>query len=98
MASYSKEQSTIVALWVLAMQQRLDPNKAIQNNTAPDIIAKTVNMLGEHHSPDSILLHTHGYDRLLFGRNINKSVTRLQQEVANELKSSDIISKVHEIT
>jgi len=97
MAKYSREQSTVVALWVLAMQHRPNPKLPIQGHTAPAIITEAVNKLGEHHSSDSILLHTHGYDRLLLGRDIDKSVTALQQEIANELKDFDIISSVFPI-
>jgi hypothetical protein len=98
MAKYSKEQSTIIALWVLAMQQRANPTRPIQGHTAPSSITEIVNKLGEHHSSDSILLHTHGYDRLLLGRDIEKTVTALQQEIANELKLCGVISRVYPVS
>jgi hypothetical protein len=97
MAKYSKEQSTVIALWVLAMQHRPNPKLPIQGHTAPTNITEIVNKLGELHSSDSILLHTHGYDRLLLGRDIDKTVTALQQEIAKELKDFDIISSVFSI-
>lgn len=94
-AAYSKKQSTVIALWVLSMQNRVDPKASIQGHTAPSIITDIVNALGESHTSGSILLHTHGYDRLLLGRKIGKSVTNLQKEVANELMVQGVISLVH---
>jgi hypothetical protein len=93
MAKYSREQSTVVALWVLALQQRDEPKAAIQGATAPRIIVDVVNKLGEEHTSDSILLHTHGYDRLLMNRQIDKTVTELQRQIADELVEQGVISK-----
>jgi hypothetical protein len=93
MVKFTKDQSTVIALWVLALQQRDDPKAAIQNHTAPQIISDIVNKLGEPHSSDSILLHTHGYDRLLLNRPIEKTVTELQRQVADELVEQGVISK-----
>lgn len=93
MANYSKEQSTIVALWALALQQRDDPTAVIKEATAPPVIVDVVNKLGEEHTPGSILLHTHGYDRLLLNRQIDKTVTNLRRQIADELVEQGVISK-----
>jgi hypothetical protein len=95
MGKYNKEQSTVVALWVLALQCRSDPKAAIQDATAPPVIVEILNRLGESHSSDSILLHTHGYDRLLLGRDIDKTISKLQREVASALKDAGVVSKVY---
>ena len=97
MATYNREQSTVIALWVLARQTNNDPYPPIRDNTAPQNIVDIVNTLGEHHSSDSILLHTHGYDRLLLGRDIDKTVTGVQREVAQELREVGIISRIYDI-
>lgn len=94
MAKYNKKQSTIVALWVLAIAKRGHPEQTIKNGIAPEVITNLVNSLGEKHSSSSILLHTHGYDRLLLGRKIDKTITKLQEEVAQELLESDVIKKI----
>ncbi|WP_076587992.1 hypothetical protein [Vibrio ostreicida] len=90
MNKYTKEQSTIVALWVLAKRRENDLWPAAPEGTAPELITHIVNQMGPYHSSDSILLHTHGYDRLLLGRDIDKSVTSLQKEVAEELKLAGV--------
>ncbi len=95
MNKYTKEQSTIVALWVLAKRQKNNLWPAPPTPTAPELITHLVNNAGPSHSSDSILLHTHGYDRLLLGRDISKSVTSLQKEVAQELLLSGIINKTY---
>lgn len=95
MATYNREQSTVIALWVLARQTDNDPHPLIP--TAPQNIVDIVNALGEHHSSGSILLHTHGYDRLLLGRDIDRTVTRIQREVAQELREVGIISRIYDI-
>ncbi len=98
MAKYNEEQSTVIALWVLAIINRGHPDKqSIKGGMAPRSIVHLVNALGEDHSPSSILLHTHGYDRLLLGRSIDRSVTELQKKVARKLKEEDIIKKVFSI-
>lgn len=97
MSEYNKEQSIVIALWVLALQNRHDPKAAVQGHTAPNSIYGIVNKLGEHHSSDSMLLHAHGYDRLLLDRKIDRSVTKLQKEVAAELKVQGIISTIYTI-
>ena len=97
MNKYTKEQSTIVALWVLAKRREDDLWPAPPSATAPELITHMVNQVGPSHSSDSILLHTHGYDRLLLGRDITKSATSLQKEVAQELKLAGVINKIHDI-
>ena len=95
MAPYSKEQSIVVALWVLARSTN-DPEVRIPGATAPAIITNLVNQLGEKHSSDSVLLHKHGYDRLFFGRDIDKTITTLQRQIAKELYETGVVSKVHD--
>jgi hypothetical protein len=90
MSEYSKAQSTVVALWVLALSKF-----SIGRTTAPDIITEIVNQLGDAHSSDSVLLHKHGYDRLLLGRKIDKTMTALQRQVAQELREAGIMSEVY---
>jgi len=90
---YSKEQSTVVALWVLARSTN-DPKVRI--HTAPTIITDLVNQLGDKHSSDSVLLHKHGYDRLFFERDIDKTITTLQRQIAKELYEAGVVSKVFE--
>jgi hypothetical protein len=97
MATYSRDQSTVIALWVLALQYRDDPKLAIQGGTAPRVITDVVNRLGEQHSSDSILLQKHGFDRLLLGRQIDKSVSLLQRSVANELLEAGVVSRVYDV-
>ncbi len=58
---------------MLAIKNRGHPEQPMKDGTAPNIITELVNSLGEKHSSDSILLHTHGYDRLLLNRQIEKS-------------------------
>jgi hypothetical protein len=92
MAEYSKAQSTVVALWVLALSKF-----PIRRRTAPDIITEIVNQLGDVHSSESVLLHKHGYDRLLLGRRIDKKITALQRQIAQELHEAGIVSKVYNV-
>jgi hypothetical protein len=96
MASYNKDQSSVVALWVLALQYRTNPKQAIKDATAPPLITSIINKLGEQHTSDSILLHKHGYDRLLTGRDIDKSITNLQREIAQELLETGIVSTIYD--
>lgn len=96
MAKYSKEQSTVVALWVLAMQFRDDPKAAIQGAIAPPVVVDAVNKLGEQHTSGSILLHTHGYNRLLHNRKIDKTITNLQRQIARELVEQGVISRCYD--
>jgi|GEM_PF-4188592 len=98
MSKYTKEQSTIVALWVLAKRRDTDLWPSPPTPTAPELITDLVNKVGLHHSSDSVLLHTHGYDRLLLGREIGKSVTTLQRQVASELEDAGVIDKVFTIS
>lgn len=95
MSKYTKDQSTLVALWVLAKRRENNPWPAPPSPTAPNLIFEMVNKLGPEHSSDSILLHTHGYDRLLLGRNISKSITSTQREVAKELKEAGVVDFIH---
>lgn len=92
MSRYNKEQSTVIAIWNLTRKNVVDP---IPGNTAPESITNIVNMLGETHSSDSILLHTHGYDRLFHNRGIDKTITKLQIEIALELQKQGLVDKVH---
>jgi hypothetical protein len=91
MATYSKEQSTVVALWVLAMNKQ---RTGLQS--APEPIAAIVNKRGDTHTAESILLHKHSYDRLLLGREINKTITSLQRRVAKELHEAGIAKTLHD--
>jgi hypothetical protein len=93
-ANYNKKQSTIIALWVLAIKNTGHPEKPIKNGTAPNVIRELVNSLGEKHSSDSILSHTHGYDQLLLNRQIEKTITSLQREVSNDLLQADIVNQI----
>jgi hypothetical protein len=94
MAMYNKRQSTVIALWVLAIKNVGHPEKPIKDGTAPEVITDLVNTLGDRHSSDSILLHTHGYDRLLLNRDIDKTITGLQHEIAEELLSTGIVKEI----
>lgn len=95
-SAYTKSQSAAVALWVLALQnKRTDAEFESKGQAAPEIIATLVNALGPHHSPYSIVLHTHGYDRLLLGRRIGRGISNLQREVAQDLKLQGVVSTVY---
>jgi hypothetical protein len=97
MSEYSKSQSTVIALWVLALQSRHNGDEfARKGPTAPPAITDLVNQHGEPHTSDSILLHTHGYDRLLLGRTIGKTITNLQREIASEFHSQGIVRQLFE--
>ena len=96
MAEYNKSQSMVIALWVLA-RSRNDPKIPIPGATAPAIITEVVNQLGDVHPSDSVLLHKHGYDRLLLDRKIDKTVTALQRQVAKELFEAGVVSKVYDV-
>ena len=92
--NYTKLQSTAIALWTIALQDKVSRDViAGKEPEAPPLITELVNELGPHHSPGSILLHTHGYDRLFFDRVIDKSITRLQRTVAQELIDQGIYIK-----
>jgi hypothetical protein len=91
MAMYNKEQSTVVALWVLAMSRY-----PTEFQTAPDAITAIVNKLGDSHTSDSVLLHKHGYDRLLLDRPINKNISALQRQVARELHDVGIAPALYD--
>ncbi len=96
MAEYSEDQSRIIALWVLAIKNRGHPNgQSVKGGVAPEVIVNLVNQLGEYHSPQSILLHTHGYDRLLLNRDIDKTITKLQRRVAKELKEQGVVNQIY---
>lgn len=95
MSNYTKDQSVVVALWVLAKRRENNPWPAPPSPTSPKLITDIVNKLGPNHSSDSILLHTHGYDRLLLGRDISKSITALQREIAKELKDAGVIDNIY---
>lgn len=95
MAEYSKAQSTVIALWVLSRSMS-GSKRPVPKGTAPAIITDVVNQLGDSHTSDSILLHTHGYERLLLDRRIEKTITCLQREIANELFAAGIVSKVYD--
>ena len=89
---YTKDQSTVIALWVLALQTRSNPLAPIQGATAPEIIARLGNNLGGEHTSDSMLLHTHGYNRLFQDRQIDREATNLQKEIAKELREQGVTS------
>lgn len=96
MSEYSKSQSTVIALWVLALQnKRSGVDFESKGSTAPRSITDLVNSLGEIHTSDSILLHTHGYDRLLLGRPIDRAITKLQREIAQDLLEQGVISQIY---
>jgi hypothetical protein len=91
MAKYSREQSAAVGLWVLAMLYRDDPEAAIHGATAPPMIVDVVNQLREQHTPRSILLPTHGYNRFLHNRKIGRTNTRIQRQITADLVDQGVI-------
>ena len=98
MSEYNKAQSTVIALWVLALQnKRTGVDFESKGPTAPEAIAGIVNQLGDTHTSDSVLLHTHGYDRLLLGRPIERAITKLQREVARDLLDQGIVVSLHDV-
>ncbi|HUE69348.1 MAG TPA: hypothetical protein VMP01_00555 [Pirellulaceae bacterium] len=95
MSLYTREQSLVVALWVLA--QTSDRVKAKSGaRQAPRPIVELVNAFGGKHSADSIFLHQHGYERLLLGRDIDKTVSETQRAVAQSLVEAGLIEKIHD--
>ena len=89
MNEYSDQQSILIALWVLSLRPNFAPGPE-----APEFLTQMVNALGEHHSAASILLHTHGYERLFLNRPINRNITSLQRQVASLLRDEGIVEHV----
>lgn len=98
MSPYNEEQLIIVALYVLAMAE---PNKTYPKRngspSVPDSIVSLVNNVGEIHSPESIFLCTHGFERILLGRKIQKSVSHKQKSVAQKLMDEGTVTQLFSV-
>ena len=97
MATYNDDQSLVIALWTLALQNKCAKGEiAGKGVEAPPVIIDLVNKLGDAHTAGSVLLHTHGYDRLFFNRKIEKTITKTQCEIAKKLKIGEVINEINQ--
>lgn len=97
-APYNEEQLMVIALYVLAIDGTGQKHpKRNGSPGVPDSVVSLVNNLGKEHSPESIFLCTHGFERILLGRQIDRNVTQKHKNVAQRLKDEGTISELYSI-
>jgi len=95
---YNEDQLMIVALYVLSLDGT--GNKHPRRNgspSVPDSVVSLVNKVGEAHSPESIFLCTHGFERILLGRQIKKDPSQRHKNVAQRLKDEGTVSELYAV-
>ena len=95
---YNEDQLMIVALYVLSLDK--SGNKHPKRNGSPgvpDSIVQLVNKVGGEHSPESIFLCTHGFERVLLGRQINKDLSQRHKNVAQRLKDEGTVTQLYAV-
>lgn len=85
--TWTREQSIIVALWVLAHQGDVPAEFAA---AIPPTLLAAINAVGPSRFTGGVIYHMMGYQRLFFDRPISVTVTHLQRDIAAAMFSEGI--------